>query len=44
MFLNKRHEDAINNLQRLKDQRDLLPKYLQMKVAFDNEGNETKET
>ena len=38
MFLNKRQEDANENLARLKNQRDLLPKYLQFKVVFDDEG------
>lgn len=42
MFINKKEEDANNNLDRLKKQRDLLPKYLQFKVAFDDDGKETK--
>lgn len=44
MFLNMLAERAIENLGRLKDQRDLLPKYLQFKLAFDDEGNEIKAT
>lgn len=44
MFLNMLAERAIENLGRLKDQRDLLPKYLQFKIAFDDEGNEIKAT
>ena len=42
MFINMLAEKAIENLSRLKDQRDLLPKYLQFKVAYDDEGNEVK--
>jgi len=38
MFINKKQEDADNNLARLKDQRDLLPKYLQFKIAITDEG------
>ncbi len=37
MFLNKRQEDANENLSRMKQQRDLLPNYLQFKVLY-NEG------
>lgn len=44
MFLNMLNERAIENLGRLKEQRDLLPKYLQFKVAFDEEGKEVKPT
>lgn len=39
MFINMKHEKAIENLNRLRDQRALLPKYLQFKVAYDDEGN-----
>lgn len=42
-FINKRSEDAINNLDRLKKQRDLLPAFMQMKVAYDEDGDEIKE-
>lgn len=44
MFINKMHEDAINNLARLKDQRELLPKFLQFKIMYDDEGKLVKET
>lgn len=44
MFANKRSEDAINNLNRLKEQRDLLPQFLQFKVALDNDGKMVKGT
>ena len=44
MFLNMLAERAIENLGRLKDQRDLLPKFLQFKITFDDEGNEIKGT
>lgn len=37
MFINKSHADANANLKRLKDQRDLLPAYLQFKVFEDSE-------
>lgn len=39
MFINMVYDKAVENLQRLKDQRDLLPKYLQFKLAYDDEGN-----
>lgn len=38
MFINKRQDDANNNLDRLKQQRELLPKYLQMRVIMNEEG------
>lgn len=38
MFINKTQEDANNNLQRLKDQRDLLPAFLQFKFTFNEDG------
>lgn len=44
MFINMMYEKAVENLTRLKDQRDLLPKYLQFKVSYDDEGNEIKGT
>lgn len=44
MFLNMLAERAIENLGRLKDQRDLLPKYLQFKIAYDDDGKEIKAT
>lgn len=37
-FFNKKAEDAQMNLSRLKSQRDMLPEYLQMRVAFSEEG------
>lgn len=42
MFINKRQADANNNLMRLKEQRALLPKFLQMTSGFDEEGKEIK--
>lgn len=42
MFLNKRQEDAVANLARLKAQRDLLPSYLQMKIEIDSDGKIAK--
>lgn len=42
MFINMLAERAVENLGRLKEQRDLLPKYLQFKIAFDDEGKELK--
>lgn len=44
MFLNITAERAYANLAKVKDQRALLPKYLQFKVAFDDEGKEIKAT
>lgn len=44
MFINKSQEDADANLDRLKKQRDLLPKYLQFKIAFDEEGKKIEGT
>ena len=44
MFLNMSAEKSIENLQRLKDQRELLPKYLQMKFTIDDEGKEVRGT
>ena len=38
MFINMQQEKAIENLERLKNQRDLLPKYLQFKLVFDDDG------
>lgn len=37
-FSNIRAEDAVRNLGRLKDQRDLLPPYLRFKVAINEDG------
>ena len=37
-FNNMQYEKAVENLTRLKDQRDLLPSYLQFKVAYNEEG------
>jgi len=42
MFLNKRQEDANDNLLRMKKQRDLLPKYLQFKVVYNDEGKKVE--
>ena len=42
LFQNMRSEKAIENLSRLKDQRELLPPYMQFKVAYDEEGKEIK--
>ena len=42
MFLNITADRAYANLAKVKDQRALLPKYLQFKVAFDDEGKEIK--
>lgn len=38
MFINKRQEDANNNLDRLKQQRELLPSYMRMKEFINDEG------
>lgn len=38
LFVNIKEEGAIENLNRLKAQRDLLPEYMQFKVAVDDEG------
>ena len=44
MFINKSQEDANNNLDRLKKQRELLPSYLQFRTLFDDEtGKPLKE-
>jgi len=42
LFLNMEAPKSIENLNRLKTQRDLLPKYLQFKVHIDDEGKEVK--
>lgn len=42
-FINKSSEDAVNNLKRLKAQRDLLPPYLKMTVYWDEDGKELKD-
>lgn len=42
MFINKIHDDALANLKRLKDQRDLLPGYLQFKISLDEDGKVVK--
>lgn len=44
MFLNMSAEKSVENLTRLKDQRDLLPPYLKFKIAFDDDGNVIKGT
>lgn len=43
MFLNKTETDSINNLNRLKEQRDLLPEYMQMKFTYNEDGSIDKE-
>lgn len=42
MFINKINDDALANLKRLKDQRDLLPDYLQLKISLDEDGKVVK--
>ena len=42
MFLNLNEDRSIANLTKLKDQRDLLPPYLQFKIAFDDNMKEIK--
>ena len=44
MFANMQNERAIENLDRLKQQRDLLPPYLQFKIAYDDTGKGIKPT
>ena len=44
MFLNITADRAYANLAKVKDQRSLLPPYLQFKIAFDDEGKEIKGT
>lgn len=44
LFQNMRSEKAIENLSRLKDQRELLPSYMQFKIAYDEDGKEIKGT
>jgi len=44
MFLNITAERAYANLAKVKDQRSLLPAYLQFKIAFDEDGKEIKGT
>ena len=43
LFFNKDAGLAKENLARMKDQRDLLPQYMQMKMAFNEEGGIDKE-
>lgn len=43
MFVNKDQGAANANLSRLKDQRDLLPKYLQFKFAYDSDTSKKVE-
>ena len=38
LFNNKSHEDAINNLKRLKAQRDLLPSFMRFKEVLTDDG------
>jgi hypothetical protein len=38
-FMNMQYEKAVENLERLKMQRDLLPPYMQFKIAFDDDDN-----
>ena len=42
LLFNKDLALSKENLARMKDQRDLYPEYLQMRVAFDDEGNTIK--
>lgn len=42
MFLNMEASKSVENLNRLKTQRDLLPPYLQFKVQLDEDGKEVK--
>ena len=42
MFMNKKHEDSKLNLRRLKDIRDVLPSYLQMKETRTPDGKIVK--
>lgn len=44
MFLNITADRAYANLAKVKDQRALLPPYLQFKIAFDEDGKEIKAT
>jgi hypothetical protein len=44
MFMNKQKQDAVDNLKRLKDARDLLPLYLQMNFDIDEETDKLKKT
>lgn len=45
MFINKKHEDSKTNLQRLKDLRNALPSYLQMKdTYYGGKKNKPKDT
>lgn len=44
LFFNKDQPLAKQNLYRLKCQRDMMPAYLQMKIAIDGEGSILKET
>lgn len=44
LFFNKDASLSKENLARLKDQRDMLPVYMQMKVAFTDDGKIDKET
>lgn len=44
MFVNKKEDDAKNNLNRLKEQRDALPEYLRFNVAVDEDGKLKKST
>lgn len=43
LFFNKDAPLAKENLARLKDQRDMLPTYMQMKIAFTDDGKVDKE-
>jgi hypothetical protein len=38
MFINKRQDDANNNLDRLKQQRDILPSFMRMKEIINDDG------
>ena len=42
MFINKKYDDSKKNLERLKQMRDALPSYLQMKEAYGPDGKKIK--
>lgn len=42
VFINKKHDDSKENLQRLKEYRDALPEYLQMAEPYGRDGKKIK--
>lgn len=44
MFINKKHDDAKDNLKKMKNIRSSLPDYLQMDAAYDREGKKIRAT